>query len=65
MEMNRSVTVVSKVAFILFAGVYSRVLPYIIFGTVCLMAAAAGLLLPDTRNSKLPDLISQARPIRR
>ncbi|XP_036940942.1 solute carrier family 22 member 5-like [Acanthopagrus latus] len=50
--------------YVIYMGVYSRVLPYIIFGTVCLMAAAAGLLLPDTRNSKLPDLISQARPIR-
>uniref|UniRef100_A0A671WWK3 Major facilitator superfamily (MFS) profile domain-containing protein n=1 Tax=Sparus aurata TaxID=8175 RepID=A0A671WWK3_SPAAU len=50
--------------YVIYMGVYSRVLPYIIFGTVCLVAAAAGLLLPDTRNSKLPDLISQARPIR-
>ncbi|XP_073348149.1 organic cation/carnitine transporter 2-like [Pagrus major] len=50
--------------YVIYIGVYSKVLPYIIFGTVCLMAAAVSMLLPDTRNSKLPDLISQARPIR-
>lgn len=52
------------VVIILFAGVYSKVLPYIIFGTISIMAAAISMLLPDPRNNKLPDLISQAKPIR-
>ncbi|XP_042285237.1 solute carrier family 22 member 4-like [Thunnus maccoyii] len=45
-------------------GVYSTALPYIIFGTISIMAAVVSMWLPDTRNNKLPDLISQAKPIR-
>lgn len=44
--------------------VYSRILPFIIFGTISMVAAVLSVLLPDTRNSKLPDVISEARPIR-
>ncbi|XP_041659516.1 solute carrier family 22 member 5-like [Cheilinus undulatus] len=51
--------------FVIYAGVYNKILPYIIFGTISLMAAAFSMLLPDTRNSRLPDLICQAKPIRR
>uniref|UniRef100_A0A3B4ZK55 Solute carrier family 22 member 5-like n=1 Tax=Stegastes partitus TaxID=144197 RepID=A0A3B4ZK55_9TELE len=61
----RSLIFLIPVPFILFAGVYSKVLPYLIFGTVSIMAAVVSVLLPDTNNSKLPDLISQAKPIRR
>ncbi|XP_020489728.2 organic cation/carnitine transporter 2-like [Labrus bergylta] len=50
--------------FVVYVGVYSKILPYIIFGTISIMAAAVSMLLPDTRNNKLPDLISQAKPIR-
>ncbi|XP_041805058.1 solute carrier family 22 member 5-like isoform X2 [Chelmon rostratus] len=50
--------------YLIYMGTYSQVLPYIIFGTVSIMAAAASMLLPDTRNGKLPDLISQAKPLR-
>lgn len=45
-------------------GMYSRILPFIIFGTVSIVAAVLSVLLPDTRNSKLPDLISEVKPIR-
>ncbi|XP_068196687.1 solute carrier family 22 member 21-like [Antennarius striatus] len=51
--------------YIVYIGIYSKMLPYIIFGTFSIVGAAVSMLLPDTRNSKLPDLISEARPIRR
>ncbi|XP_051943216.1 solute carrier family 22 member 5-like [Hippocampus zosterae] len=51
--------------YILHIGIYSKVLPYIIFGSFSIIAAILSLVLPDTRNCKLPDLISEAKPIRR
>ncbi|XP_070774910.1 organic cation/carnitine transporter 2-like [Enoplosus armatus] len=50
--------------YVIYMGVYNKILPYIIFGTISIMAAVVCMLLPDTRNSKLPDLISQAKPTR-
>ncbi|XP_074505836.1 organic cation/carnitine transporter 2-like [Sebastes fasciatus] len=50
--------------YVIYMGVYSKILPYVVFGTISIMAAALTMLLPDTRNSKLPDIISQAKPIR-
>ncbi|KAF7668671.1 hypothetical protein LDENG_00297500 [Lucifuga dentata] len=50
--------------FVIYIGVYSKVIPYIVFGTISIMGAVLSLLLPDTRNSKLPDLIDQVKPIR-
>ncbi|XP_068604870.1 solute carrier family 22 member 21-like [Brachionichthys hirsutus] len=51
--------------YIIYMGVYSKVVPYIVFGTISVGTAAVSMLLPDTRDSKLPDLISEVRPIRR
>ncbi|XP_075877276.1 organic cation/carnitine transporter 2-like [Nelusetta ayraudi] len=51
--------------FIIYTGIYLKVLPFIIFGATSFVAAAVNMLLPDTRNSKLPDLISETKPIRR
>lgn len=48
----------------LFSGTQNKILPYVVFGTVSITAAAVSMLLPDTRNSKLPDLISEAKAIR-
>ncbi|XP_040912127.1 solute carrier family 22 member 4-like [Toxotes jaculatrix] len=50
--------------YVIYTGVYNKILPYVIFGTVSIVAAVVSMLLPDTRNNKLPDLISQAKPIR-
>uniref|UniRef100_A0A3Q2YGU3 Solute carrier family 22 member 5-like n=1 Tax=Hippocampus comes TaxID=109280 RepID=A0A3Q2YGU3_HIPCM len=47
--------------YILHIGIYSKVLPYIIFGSFSIIAAILSLVLPDTRNCKFPDLISQHR----
>uniref|UniRef100_A0A3Q1EH92 Solute carrier family 22 member 5-like n=1 Tax=Acanthochromis polyacanthus TaxID=80966 RepID=A0A3Q1EH92_9TELE len=43
--------------YVIYVGVYNKVLPYLIFGTISIMAAVVSVLLPDTRNNKLPDLI--------
>ncbi|KAG7214659.1 hypothetical protein INR49_010551 [Caranx melampygus] len=45
-------------------GVYSKILPYIVFGTISIMAVVVIMLLPDTRDTTLPELISQTKPIR-
>ncbi|XP_075877277.1 solute carrier family 22 member 4-like isoform X1 [Nelusetta ayraudi] len=45
-------------------GIHFKALPFLILGLFSIVAAASSMLLPDTRNSKLPDLISQTRPIR-
>lgn len=47
-----------------FLGVYSRILPFIIFRVISIMVAVLGILLPETRNKKLTDLISEVKPIR-
>uniref|UniRef100_A0A3Q3WNA3 Major facilitator superfamily (MFS) profile domain-containing protein n=1 Tax=Mola mola TaxID=94237 RepID=A0A3Q3WNA3_MOLML len=50
--------------YIINIGVHMKTLPFIIFGTISIVVGAVSMLLPDTRNSKLPDVISQTRPIR-
>ncbi|XP_034039404.1 solute carrier family 22 member 5-like [Thalassophryne amazonica] len=50
--------------YVIYAGVYNKSLPFIIFGTVSIIAAGLSVLLPDTKNDKLPNHISQAKPIR-
>uniref|UniRef100_A0A3P8ZQ43 Major facilitator superfamily (MFS) profile domain-containing protein n=1 Tax=Esox lucius TaxID=8010 RepID=A0A3P8ZQ43_ESOLU len=51
--------------YVLYIGVYNKILPYIIFGIISLFSAGLSLLLPDTRGCKLPENISQVKPIRR
>ncbi|KAM3865961.1 solute carrier family 22 member 4-like [Diretmus argenteus] len=50
--------------YVIYIGVYNKILPYIIFGVISILAALLSILLPDTRHGKLPDHISQAKPIR-
>ncbi|XP_060939603.1 organic cation/carnitine transporter 2-like [Limanda limanda] len=50
--------------YVIYLGVYCKILPYLVFGTFSIMAAVFSVLLPDTRNRQLPDLISQVQPIR-
>ncbi|XP_062262556.1 organic cation/carnitine transporter 2-like [Platichthys flesus] len=50
--------------YVIYLGVYSKILPYLIFGTFSIMAAVFSMLLPDTRNRQFPDLISQVQSIR-
>ncbi|XP_068605064.1 solute carrier family 22 member 21-like [Brachionichthys hirsutus] len=50
--------------YVLYIGVDSKIVPYIIFGIISIGGAAVIIFLPDTRNGKLPDIISEVRPIR-
>eukprot|EP00066_Takifugu_rubripes_P030078 XP_011619344.1 PREDICTED: solute carrier family 22 member 5-like [Takifugu rubripes] len=50
--------------YILYTGVYMKILPFLIFGAACIVASLLSMLLPDTRYGKLPDLISEVKPIR-
>ncbi|CAB1429886.1 unnamed protein product [Pleuronectes platessa] len=45
--------------YVIYLGVFSKILPYLIFGTFSIIAAVFSMLLPDTRNCQLLDLISQ------
>ncbi|XP_072297414.1 solute carrier family 22 member 4-like [Eucyclogobius newberryi] len=51
--------------FIIYLGVYNKATPYIVFGSMSIVASVFTFFLPDTRNRKLPDLISQVQPIQR
>ncbi|XP_077471849.1 solute carrier family 22 member 21-like isoform X1 [Stigmatopora argus] len=50
--------------YVIYMGVYSKVVPYIIFGSLSITTSFLSLMLPDTRNCKFPDLISEAKPVR-
>ncbi|XP_037132657.1 solute carrier family 22 member 21-like [Syngnathus acus] len=50
--------------YVIYIGGTNKILPFIIFGSSSVIAALLSLLLPDTRNSKLPDLINEAKPSR-
>ncbi|KAL0966420.1 hypothetical protein UPYG_G00295110 [Umbra pygmaea] len=51
--------------YVVYISVYNKIVPYIIFGMISLFSAGLSLLLPDTRGCKLPDDLSQVKPIRR
>ncbi|XP_055007902.1 solute carrier family 22 member 4-like [Boleophthalmus pectinirostris] len=51
--------------YIIFLGMYNKLTPYIVFGSMSVMASIFTLFLPDTRDIKLPDLINQMQPVRR
>uniref|UniRef100_A0A3B4AY80 Major facilitator superfamily (MFS) profile domain-containing protein n=1 Tax=Periophthalmus magnuspinnatus TaxID=409849 RepID=A0A3B4AY80_9GOBI len=48
--------------YIIYLGVYNKGTPYIVFGSMSIVASVLTLFLPDTRNNKLPELISQVQP---
>lgn len=49
--------------FILLLGDYYKMLPYFIFGGSALVAGILILLLPETRNTKLPETVLEAEAI--
>ncbi|XP_055084257.1 solute carrier family 22 member 4-like isoform X1 [Periophthalmus magnuspinnatus] len=51
--------------YIIYLGVYNKGTPYIVFGSMSIVASVLTLFLPDTRNNKLPELISQVQPVHR
>ncbi|XP_063045679.1 organic cation/carnitine transporter 2-like [Engraulis encrasicolus] len=44
-------------------GTYNKTLPFILMGTISLFSGGLSLLLPETKNEKLPELISQVKPL--
>ncbi|XP_048852019.1 solute carrier family 22 member 5-like [Brienomyrus brachyistius] len=49
--------------YIAYIGDYNKVAPYILMGSVTVSVAFLSLLLPETKDSELPELISQVKPI--
>lgn len=54
-----------KHIFSYFQSQYFDILPYLTFGGMALAAAILILLLPETRNKKLPDTLYEAENIDR
>ncbi|XP_063045922.1 organic cation/carnitine transporter 2-like [Engraulis encrasicolus] len=44
-------------------GTYNKILPFILMGTISLFSGGLSLLLPETKGEKLPELISQVKPL--
>ncbi|XP_063078348.1 organic cation/carnitine transporter 2-like isoform X2 [Engraulis encrasicolus] len=44
-------------------GTYNKTLPFILMGTISLFSGGLSLLLPETKGEKLPELISQVKPL--
>ncbi|KAM4605006.1 organic cation/carnitine transporter 2-like [Polymixia lowei] len=50
--------------YVVYIGLYSKKLPYVVFGIMSIVAAVLSISLPDTKGCELPDSISQAKPIK-
>ncbi|XP_063045864.1 organic cation/carnitine transporter 2-like [Engraulis encrasicolus] len=44
-------------------GTYNKTLPFILMGTMSLFSGCLSLLLPETKGEKLPEVISQVKPL--
>ncbi|XP_063078346.1 organic cation/carnitine transporter 2-like [Engraulis encrasicolus] len=42
---------------------YNKTLPFILMGTLSIFSGGLSLLLPETKDEKLPELISQVKPL--
>ncbi|KAL2077662.1 hypothetical protein ACEWY4_027166 [Coilia grayii] len=49
--------------YIAYIGSYNKILPFILMGAICLFSGGLSLLLPETKGEKLPELISQVKPL--
>ncbi|XP_071760995.2 organic cation/carnitine transporter 2-like [Centroberyx gerrardi] len=49
--------------YIAFIGTYNKFIPYILMGGVTIVAGLLSLLLPETKDQELPDLIPQVKPL--
>ncbi|XP_063046384.1 organic cation/carnitine transporter 2-like [Engraulis encrasicolus] len=45
-------------------GTYNKMLPFLLMGTISIFSGVLSLLLPETKNEKLPQLIGQVKPLR-
>ncbi|XP_063046441.1 organic cation/carnitine transporter 2-like [Engraulis encrasicolus] len=44
-------------------GTYNKILPFVLMGAMSLLSGGLSLLLPETKGEKLPELISQVKPV--
>ncbi|KAL2077660.1 hypothetical protein ACEWY4_027164 [Coilia grayii] len=49
--------------YVAYIGTYNKVLPYILMGVFSLITGVLGIMLPETKDEELPELISQVRPL--
>ncbi|XP_063045885.1 organic cation/carnitine transporter 2-like [Engraulis encrasicolus] len=49
--------------YIAHTGTYNKTLPFILMGTMSLFSGCLSLLLPETKGEKLPEVISQVKPL--
>ncbi|XP_076142584.1 organic cation/carnitine transporter 2-like [Alosa pseudoharengus] len=49
--------------YIAYMGTYNKVLPYILMSGISIVCGILSLLLPETKGEKLPELISQVKPL--
>uniref|UniRef100_A0A3B3QMR9 Major facilitator superfamily (MFS) profile domain-containing protein n=1 Tax=Paramormyrops kingsleyae TaxID=1676925 RepID=A0A3B3QMR9_9TELE len=49
--------------YIAYIGDYNKVAPYLLMGGVTVLVGFLSLLLPETKDNELPELISQVKPI--
>ncbi|XP_030621383.1 solute carrier family 22 member 21-like [Chanos chanos] len=50
--------------YIAYIGTYNRILPYILMGGITIAVGGLSLLLPETKDQELPELISQVKPLK-
>ncbi|XP_076147936.1 solute carrier family 22 member 4-like [Alosa pseudoharengus] len=49
--------------YVAYIGTYNKVLPYILMGCITIISGILGLLLPETKDEELPELISEVKPL--
>ncbi|XP_063078683.1 organic cation/carnitine transporter 2-like [Engraulis encrasicolus] len=49
--------------YIAYIGTYNRILPFILMGILAALSGGLSLLLPETKGEKLPELISEVKPL--
>ncbi|XP_030621385.1 solute carrier family 22 member 5-like [Chanos chanos] len=50
--------------YIAYIGTYNKILPYILMGGITIITGVLSLLLPETKDEELPELISQVKPLK-
>ncbi|XP_063046702.1 organic cation/carnitine transporter 2-like [Engraulis encrasicolus] len=49
--------------YIAYIGTYNKALPYVLMGGISVFSGGLSLLLPETKGERLPELISQVKPL--
>ncbi|XP_067838661.1 solute carrier family 22 member 4-like [Heptranchias perlo] len=50
--------------YFVYLGTYNRMLPFMLMGSLILLAGSFCLLLPETRDQPLPETVQQVKPVR-